>query len=686
MKPKHSIVVLLALALAGTFGLAACGGGGGGGGIVTPPPHNGLTVLPGTASVPAGGTAQFSAFVNDVAVNPTWTASSGTITSAGVFTAPTSGTVTITGTSGTNSGTATVNIVAATTLSVTPAAVALPAGQVFTFTAMSGGAQVAATWTATATGGGFAGTVDNNGNYTPPIAPPPGSTVTITASSGGNTATSNVQVIYGNGSLPAQTSYAFSYTGDDGSGYLSVAGSFAVDGNGTVTGGVEDGIDLTGNFAQTVINGGGTYAVGPDGRVAVAVNTSQGAAEFQFALAAADSNGRAHGVMIRFDNTATGSGTIDEQNPADFALSALTGPYVFSTSGADANFAPLAIAGKFWTNSTGFFPQAGTTAILDANDGGTSTSGAPDTTLTGSLALDPNFLSFGRGFFIFSSGTSGQIRYAFYVVDRTHLKVVEIDTNAFTNGDVYSGQPAPLNGFQVGNFPAGNYAFTTGGTSTNGAYVAGGVFVSDGKGNVSKGIFDNNDNGQRKQTAATITSCPYTIDSATGRIAATLSTNSGSCTNPSTFAVYQTSSNTAVMLELDSNPVSSGLAYFQSTLTAPPAGSYALNITGQGFFKNQPSSFQQDASGQVNLTGTGFGSGTIDLNNFGSTATFVVNTTTSTFAAPDSTFGRGQIKLVLSASSSPTYNLFYYMVDPNTMLLMDIDSNRIANGIVERQF
>jgi hypothetical protein len=30
--------------------------------------------------------------------------------------------------------------------------------------------------------------------------------------------------------------------------------------------------------------------------------------------------------------------------------------------------------------------------------------------------------------------------------------------------------------------------------------------------------------------------------------------------------------------------------------------------------------------------------------------------------------------------------LFYYMVDPNTLLLLDTDSNRIANGIIERQF
>ena len=680
------MVALLALALAGVFGLAACGGGGGGGTVTPPPPPAGLTVLPGTASVPAGGTAQFSAFVNDTPTNATWTASGGTITAGGVFTAPATGPVTITGKSGSNSGTATVNIVAATTLSVSPSAVALPAGVVFTFTAMSGGAQVPATWTATATGGGFAGTIDNNGNYTPPIAPPPGSTVTITATNGGNTATANVQVIYGNGSLPAQTTYAFSYTGDDGSGYLSVAGSFAVDGNGTVTGGIEDVIDLNGNFAQAMISGGGTYVVGPDGRANVAVNTTQGAVQFQFALAAADSNGRAHGVMIRFDNNATGSGTIDEQNPADFALSSLTGPYVFSTSGADVNFAPVAIAGKFWTNATGFFPQAGTTAIVDWNDNGTSTSAGGDTTLTGSLSLDPTNANFGRGFFIFSSGTTGQIRYAFYIVDRTHLKVVEIDTNAFTNGDLYSGLPAPLNGFQVANLSKGNYAFTNGGTSLNGAYVGGGVFASDGNGNVTKGIFDNNDGGQHSKIGATITSCPYTIDSATGRIAATLSTNSGNCTNPATFAVYQTSTNSAVMLELDSNPISSGLAYFQSTVAGPPAGSYALNITGQGVFKNQPGSFQQDASGQVNLTGTGFGTGTIDLNNFGSTGTFVVNAGASTFAASDATFGRGQIKMVLNASSSPTYNLFYYMIDPNTLLLLDTDGNRIANGIIARQF
>lgn len=686
MKPKIWSVALLALGLAGVFGLAACGGGGGGG-TVTPPPHNGLTVLPGTASVPAGGTAQFSAFVNDAPVNATWTASSGTITTAGVFTAPASGTVTITGTSGNNSGTATVNIVAATALSVTPAAVALPSGKVFTFTAISGGAQVPAAWTATATGGGFAGTIDNNGNYTPPIAPPPGGTVTITASNGGNTATANVQVIYGNGSLPAQTTYAFAYTGDDGTGYLSVAGSFGVDGNGTVTGGVEDGIDLNGNFAQTTINGGGTYTVGPDGRGNVVVNTSQGSGvQFQFALAAPDANGFAHGVLIRFDNNATGSGTIDEQNPADFNLGSLTGPYVFSTSGADANFHPLAIAGKFWTNTTGFFPQAATTAILDWNDGGTSTSGGADTSLTGALSLDPTNLAFGRGFFVFSSGTTGQIKYAFYIVDRTHLKVVEIDTTDFTNGDIYSGLAIPPNGFQTGSLTKGNYAFTTGGTSTNGAYVAGGVFTSDGKGNVSNGIFDNNDDGNSMRTADSITSCPYTIDSATGRIAATLSVTSGNCNQPSQFAVYQTAANSAVMLELDSNPVSSGLAFFQSTVASPPAGSYAFNITGQGFFKNQPSSFQQDASGQVNLTGTAFGSGTIDLNNFGSTNTFVVNTTSSTFAAPDATFGRGQIKMVLNASSSPTYNLFYYMIDPNTMLLLDHDSNRIANGIIARQF
>ena len=77
-----------------------------------------IEVTPPTASVQAGGTAQFSAIgrmsdSSTSSVTVTWTATGGTITAAGSFTAgSTAGTYTVTATSGTRSGTASVTVTA----------------------------------------------------------------------------------------------------------------------------------------------------------------------------------------------------------------------------------------------------------------------------------------------------------------------------------------------------------------------------------------------------------------------------------------------------------------------------------------------------------------------------------------------------------------------------------------------
>ena len=104
------------------------GGGGGGGGVPS------ITVSPATVSIVKSTQQTFTAQLTNLAVGVTWTASAGTITSTGVFTAPTgAATVTITATSTANSavsGKATVTVVdsfpqpAITTLSP----VALPFG------------------------------------------------------------------------------------------------------------------------------------------------------------------------------------------------------------------------------------------------------------------------------------------------------------------------------------------------------------------------------------------------------------------------------------------------------------------------------------------------------------------------------------------------------------------------------
>src|SRR5271156_3802070 len=103
MRKRIHFFALLAIAFLAMMTLSACSRGGGGG---SHPTVNDIVVLPGSSSVPASQTAQFTAFLNGASTSVTWTASGGTIDGSGLFTAPTSlGAVTITATSGQNTGT-----------------------------------------------------------------------------------------------------------------------------------------------------------------------------------------------------------------------------------------------------------------------------------------------------------------------------------------------------------------------------------------------------------------------------------------------------------------------------------------------------------------------------------------------------------------------------------------------------
>jgi hypothetical protein len=697
---KSGVVVLSAAAVIVFVGLSACGGGGG-----STPTVNDLTILPGTVSVPQGGTAQFSALLSGAVVSATWQASAGTITSAGLFTAPTSSNgVQITATSGSNTGTITVNIVAAQPLAVGPSAIALPAGQGFTFTAT--GTNNPVTWSVSAPNGGNPGTIDSNGNYTPPLFPPPGQAVTVTATSGANSGTSNVLILYSNATLNG--TYSFAYTGDDGSGFFTVAGSFPANGNGTIGSGVEDEEDL-GGVNQDIAISGGSYTVNADGRTAINFTAGGSPVVLQATLTT-----NQHGLVIRYDNQATGSGTIDQQNTADFNV---TGPYVFSLSGADSFFNPLGFAGKF-TASAGSIPNLN--AIVDVNDGGDVNNncpsgncnvapGDPDTSLSGSYSLDQNNLPYGRGTITLNATNFGtflpsgtQASFAFYIIDHTHLHVVEIDSGAFTGGDIYEGLLGP--GFGVGVIPKGNYPITLGGTSTQGAYAAGGIFAANGTGSVSGGVFDNNSGGNPINKGLTINECAYGtgyspngVDQGTGRVDLLLSFSSGTgCGTPNhsvdEFALYPTAlmAPSAVMLEIDNNFITGGDAYAQQGSAVSPTGSFAFNLTGQGIFHNQQGSYQQDAVGQLVFSGTAITGGNVNINNYGSifpSATVVTNSTT--LGAVSGSFGRGTMKLTLSVpqgGGTPVYNMAYYYVDPSTYLLIDLDNNRIANGIIADQF
>lgn len=152
-------------------------------GATTPPPIVSVAVSPGSASIQTSATQQFTATVTGSSnTSVTWTATGGTVSASGLFTAPsTAGSYTVTATSvadTTKSASATVTVASGTpavsvTISPTAATLLLNATQQFTAT-VTGSTNTAVTWTATG------GTVGTAGLYTAPGA---AGSFTVTATS-----------------------------------------------------------------------------------------------------------------------------------------------------------------------------------------------------------------------------------------------------------------------------------------------------------------------------------------------------------------------------------------------------------------------------------------------------------------------------------------------------------------------
>lgn len=141
------------------------------------------SISPTSASVTLGTTKQFSS-----SGATSWTATAGTITSAGLYTAPStmpaSSSVTVTATGPGGNASAQVTLVPVPPQTISPATVSLALGVTQQFIS-SGATQ----WSATA------GTITSTGLYTAPMVQPSGGKATVTAVGPGGTATAAVTVL-----------------------------------------------------------------------------------------------------------------------------------------------------------------------------------------------------------------------------------------------------------------------------------------------------------------------------------------------------------------------------------------------------------------------------------------------------------------------------------------------------------
>jgi hypothetical protein len=477
-----------------------------------------------------------------------------------------------------------------------------------------------------------------------PVAPPSGS--------------------FSNSSLNGTYVFAVSGIESSGSAY-SIAGTFTANGNGGITGGtfdLNDPAELSSGFvADATISSGSTYSITVDGRGQTQINTNiqnLPTLNFDFVLSSTSS-----AQVTEADNYGTGSGTLDAQT----ANVTPSGSYAFSLSGT-AGSGTLATAGNFTLGSNG----AINSGLADFNDDGIAA--YPAESLTGGVVVSSSAPST-----TLTTSTYPNLTFDVFPVSASHLKFIEMDTTATLLGDAYSQTSTTM--------PTGTLPFTLLGTVSSGApFAAGGMFITDGNGNItSSSSEDFNVGGSLSPSGSSPISGTYTAGG-TGRYTLGLA----SFTDGATYAAYP-STGGVLLLDIDTGAgvVATGAAYGpqSSSATLPTGEGFGFNLAGVNLVETaevfDTGEFTTSSSGST------LSSGVIDEGYYGSNtglaSVYGVPLTAGSFTAPSG--GRGQITATASSSNGNNstlnggFDLIYYVVDGTTFPFIEYDSGQVAAGI-----
>ena len=519
------------------------------------------------------------------------------------------------------------------------------------------------------------GTINASGVYSPPLAPPIGQTVTVTAAAQDSpTSTASLAVtISGYSTSSLQGQFAFSLSGSNASGHFFRAGSFVADGAGNLRSVLED-VNSASGVTTTPISTTGTYTVGADGRGTLQFNDGLTPASFAFVLV----NG-SQLQIIGFDATGTATGQANAQDISTFSISALNGPYVFDFTGTH-NSNGISAIGKFTSDGAGDI----TGGSIDVNDNGavsqlqitgnTAAPGQPPSyPSTYTAPSNPN----GRG--TLTLATSGAtLHFSFYVVSRGAAKFVGTDPEtvigAFSGVSAQQASNATFNQASLN----GNYAFLLAGSGSGGSYASAGSFSADGLGNIATVVLDENLNGTPSPNVA-LTGINYTVASS-GRGILTFG-------GGRTYVFYLGSSGSAFFQETDTihpNIASDGtFAQQQNTSFALSqiAGTYAFDTTGLS------GSSPEVATGELASNGTGgVTGGAADVNTAGNTSPGVAITPATNAFSTSSSAERGTATLNFGNPLNQTRNFAIYVVSPAQCFIVGIDSGRLSAGALLRQF
>lgn len=476
--------------------------------------------------------------------------------------------------------------------------------------------------------------------------------------------------------------YAFSMSGMDpnNGAYFARIGSFVADGAGNISSGVEDVVDLSTGISQVTFSG--KYAVVTSGRGSLALTASSGGS-LTWTM---DLQSTSQGLLVETDGNEASSGSFNLQNTNDFLASSINGNYVFDFSGVNltgTNVTNISIIGNITANGSGSI----TAGVLDTNDANNGHVGPTPLTLQGTYTIDSTYgATYGR----FTASFGGRT-FALYVVDSTHLKFIEEDS---TGGEGVSGDAL----VQTGTIPAttaaftGSFAYLVGGssfnTSTFGPDASVARFTVSGTGTIGTISYDENNDGTHIAQGTNITNATYAIDtnypgSGRGTFTFTDSTN-----GTFSYVFYLYSPTSGVIQDVSANIIADGTLLGQSGSSFTLSGlaaSYAYNWNGV----NVTSSNEEDFIGLFSLAssstnnitgvldgtviGTGGGNSYSDITTTGNLTITSAGTASNTFT------------IVGVSPLSATFNSVAYIVDTNTVLILDTDESQVLAGIATRQ-
>jgi hypothetical protein len=642
-----------------------------------------ISLTPASATVDVNTTKQFTAKVTGTS-NTTvdWSVSGvgcsgaacGTISSAGLYTAPatipTPATVTIKATSAANSSvssSATVTVVSPISVSVTPASAQISISDQLQFQAVvTGTSNLATVWSVSGAGctGSKCGTISSTGFYTAPATVPSPAVVKVTATSqalSSVSASSAITIVpLNNAKFVGQ--YAFQLSGFDTNGAYEAVGYIKADGKGNILSGSEDVNDTVGPSLGLSISG--TYQVAADNRGVMTITSSSGTHTLRFALNQSGSSGR----LISSDLSGVRvSGVIKRQDPTALNASALTGGYVLKLTGMNVFAQRFGALGLIFPDGTSFI--AGSS--MDVNEGG---------------VVQPTFAAFSGTYTVDDTGhgtttlsipgfDGGIFDLSFYVVSSNEFLVISVDTLSYGNplfGGVAEAQTgAP---FTTAAFQGGSVFELSGNNGTAPDDTVG--LLDFGQQEAATVIYDENNGGQITITGGMTGAYDIELN---GR--GTLNLVNDQDGSQLIWYVYATSPNSGFIMDASTSEVSVGELAAQAAISEFSNSS----LLGTFYFGSDENIFAQTPldtgsisfDGGSNESGLGSLTGVEDISQV--SGTLVGQSLGGNYTvSPVSNNGRGT--LLLSSPSGST--IAVWIASSSKVFGLDVDPTSVLPAIL----